>query len=91
MLIISVLLVVGCPIFMVIYWAIRMISGRKDFSKTTSWVVFILWLAGLFMFYSVGAKTIIHWNKTDHPWVIDFNDDNTPYVEEVRNVDKFHR
>jgi hypothetical protein len=49
LMILALILVVGCPIFMLIYWAIRIISGRKEQSQTTSWVVFILWIADLFI------------------------------------------
>ena len=89
LMIISLLLVVGCPIFMVINWVVRMISGRKEFPKNTFWVVLILWLAGLFMFYSVSAKTFISWKKSDQPWVFNLVDDQSPYTDEVRTVDMF--
>ncbi|MDD3077954.1 MAG: DUF2807 domain-containing protein [Paludibacter sp.] len=91
MLVLSVLLVIGCPVFMLIFWGIRIVSGRRDRSPTISWVVFILWIAGLFMLYSVGTKTIIHWNKSNaHPWVIDWdNNDDFPVIDESRTVDKF--
>jgi phage shock protein PspC (stress-responsive transcriptional regulator) len=91
LLIVSLLLVIGCPIFMLVYWAIRAISGRREFSKTTSWVVLILWLAGLFMFYSVGARTIIHWNKTDgRNWTFNWTHSDSPVIDEVRYSEPFH-
>jgi uncharacterized membrane protein len=31
--IISLLLVVGCPIFMIIHWVVRLVSGKKRISK----------------------------------------------------------
>lgn len=89
LMIISLLLVIGCPIFMIIHWVVRMISGRKEFSKNTFWAVLILWLAGLFMFYSVSAKTFITWKKSDNPWVFNFVDDKSPYTDETRTVDVF--
>lgn len=36
--IISLLLVVGCPIFMIIHWVVRLVSGKKEFPKNTFWV-----------------------------------------------------
>jgi len=91
MLIISLLLVVGCPIFMLIYWAVRIISGRREKNHTASWVVLILWLAGLFMFYSVGANTIIKMhNNNGHPFSIDWSDDNSSTTDEVRTCEPFH-
>ena len=90
LLVISVLLVVGCPIFMLVYWAIRMISGRRDTSKTTLWVVLILWIVGLFMFYSAGAKALIHWNNhSDHPWILNWEDSDSPVKDEVRYCEPF--
>jgi len=91
MLIISLLLVVGCPIFMLVYWAIRIISGRTEKNHTASWVVLILWLAGLFMFYSIGANTIIKMhNNNGHPLSIDWSDDNSATTDEVRTCEPFH-
>lgn len=90
LLVISVLLVVGCPIFMLVYWAIRMISGRRDTSKTTLWVVLILWIVGLFMFYSAGVKALIHWNNhSDHPWILNWEDSDSPVKDEVRYCEPF--
>jgi phage shock protein PspC (stress-responsive transcriptional regulator) len=91
MLIISLLLVVGCPIFMLVYWAIRIISGRTEKNHTASWVVLILWLAGLFMFYSIGANTIIKMhNNNGHPLSIDWSDDDSNVADEVRTCEPFH-
>jgi phage shock protein PspC (stress-responsive transcriptional regulator) len=91
LMILALILVVGCPIFMLIYWAIRIISGRKEQSQTTSWVVFILWIAGLFMLYSVGSQTIIHWNKNaNNSWVIDLDDEDLPLKDELRTCESFN-
>jgi phage shock protein PspC (stress-responsive transcriptional regulator) len=93
MLIISLILVVGCPIFMIVYWAVRIISGRRyeHSFRTPSLVVLILWLAGLFMFYSVGANTLIHLhNHNGQPFGFTWSDNNAPYVDEVRNCEPFH-
>ncbi len=93
MLIISLILVVGCPIFMIVYWAIRIISGNRNHNsfRTSSLVVLILWLAGLFMFYSFGANTLIHMhNHNGHPFAFTWSDNDAPYVDEVRNCEPFH-
>jgi phage shock protein PspC (stress-responsive transcriptional regulator) len=90
MLIIALILVVGCPIFMLIYWAIRIVSGRREHTRTASWVVLILWLAGLFMFYSIGANTFIHLHQRDgHPFSFTWTDKDSPMTEEVRTVEPF--
>lgn len=91
MLIISLILVVGCPIFLLIYWAIRIVSGRQNSSQTASWVVLILWLAGLFMFYSVGANTFIRLQNTEgHRFSFNWTDNDSPLVDEVRNCEPFN-
>jgi phage shock protein PspC (stress-responsive transcriptional regulator) len=90
MLIISLILVIGCPIFLLIYWAVRLVSGRHETPRTASWVVLILWIAGMFMFYSVGANTLIRFHHLDgHPYAIAWNDDNKPFEDEVRKCDPF--
>jgi phage shock protein PspC (stress-responsive transcriptional regulator) len=91
LLIISIILVVGAPIFMLIYWAINLMNRRKfENSKTTSLIVLLLWLAGIFMLYSVGAKTIINWTKVNgEHFVINWDENQEPMVDEVRTLDRF--
>ena len=89
MLIISLLLVIGCPIFMLVYWIIQLVSGRRNLSHTTSIVVFILWLAGIFMFYSVSAQTFINWKNSDKPFTFKFHDLDSPKVDETRICEDF--
>lgn len=91
MLIISLILVVGAPIFMLVYWAIRVITGKNDGSKTTSWVVLILWLAGLFMFAGFSAQTIteLKLNSPDDITMI-WDDDDSEMVDEMRIVSPYH-
>jgi len=85
------ILVVGCPIFLLIYWAIRLVSGRHDTPRTASWVVLILWLAGMFMFYSVGAGTFIRLhNHGGNLFSTNWSDDNKPFVDEIRKSEPFH-
>lgn len=90
--IISLILIVGAPVFMLIYWAIRIISGRHDRSRTTFWVVLILWIAGIFMFYSVSAKTLVNWDKNNpnSQWIFSW-DKNSPVKDEVRQPDNFDK
>ena len=91
MLIVSLILLVGCPIFLLIYWTIQIISGRRNASKTATWVVLILWLAGMFMFYSIGANTFMHLHQRNgHPFSITWSDKNSPETDEVRTCEPFH-
>lgn len=90
LLIISLILVVGSPIFMIIYWAINFL-GRKHYehAKTTSLVVGILWIAGIFMLYSVGAKTVKNWSSSSPGFDFSLNEDNGPTIDETRTIEAF--
>lgn len=91
LLIISLILLVGSPIFLLIYWATHRASGSHNTSHTASWVVFILWLAGLFMFLSVGASSLFHYrNQNGHQFSINWSDDNKPVEDEIRKLGSFH-
>lgn len=92
LLIIAILLVVGCPVFMLIHWAIKAISNKRyEFSKTVFWVIFILWFAGLFMLYSAGAQSLIHWNKIDggRKWSLSWTKSTAPVTDEERYSEPF--
>ena len=91
MLIISLILVIGTPIFLIVYWAVQIISGHSNHSRTISWVSLILWLAGLFMFYSIGANSLIHLqHRSGHPFSINWSDNDSPMTDEVRTCEKFN-
>lgn len=58
LLIFSILFIVGCPIFALIYWSMRARSSERAVSNTPFWVALVLWFAGIFMFLSVGSETL---------------------------------
>ncbi len=87
MLLISLILLVGCPIFLVIYWIIRLATGRKTQSRTTFWVTLVLWLTGIFMFISVGTKTAIQYKNDNQEWVI--NHHTGSMVKENRGIPSY--
>jgi len=91
LLVVSLLLVIGAPIFMIIYWAMNLINRRHyEYSKTTSLVTLLLWLAGLFMLYSVGAKSIVNWtNQHGQHFVINWDEKQYPSVDEARTYEAF--
>ncbi|HLP05156.1 MAG TPA: DUF2807 domain-containing protein [Paludibacter sp.] len=91
LLVISLILLVGCPIFLIVFWAVRLISGRHTTtSHTTSWVMLILWLAGMFMFYSIGANAFFHLNKQGgNPFSIAWSDKDSTETTETRTVEPF--
>lgn len=88
---ISLILVIGCPIFMIVYGAIKLITGKKSTSHTAFIVLLILWLAGIFMFYSVGASTYLKLKDNNElpnfkNWI---NEDNSILKDEIRYCDQF--
>lgn len=90
LMVISLLLVIGTPVFMIVYWSINLL-GRKNYehSLTTSLVALLLWMAGLFMLYSVGAKTFVKLIKSDREFNIRFDDDFGPSIDQTRTVEAF--
>lgn len=92
MLIVALLIVIGAPVFMFIYWAINLL-GRKNYehSKTTSLVTLLVWLAGLFMLYSVAAKSVVRWSSVNgQHFAIDWDENNDePSVDEARTYQPF--
>ncbi len=92
MLVVSLLIVIGAPLFMIIYWAINLLSRKHyEHAKTTSLVTLLVWLSGLFMLYSVGAKSIIRWsNINGQHFEINWDENNDePSMDEVRTYEPF--
>jgi phage shock protein PspC (stress-responsive transcriptional regulator) len=93
LLIISIILLIGCPIFLLVYWVTRLTTGHQPMhaNKTASWIVLLLWFAGLFMFFSIGPKSFLQFNgKNGHNYSFNWSDDNKPYADEIRNLEPFH-
>lgn len=93
LMIIALIFIVGIPIFMLIYWAIKIISGRKD--KTggaLSWVMVILWFLSIFVFTGLGAKTALTLSKGDFDSMEFYwsNDDDGKQIAEMRHLEPFH-
>ncbi|OIP83385.1 MAG: hypothetical protein AUK44_05310 [Porphyromonadaceae bacterium CG2_30_38_12] len=89
-LIISLLLVIGTPVFLIIYWAINLLSRKKfEYAKTTSIVSLILWLAGIFMLFSVSEQSFKNLKTSGQLWNINLDETDEPSVDEVRKVDSF--
>jgi len=93
LMVISLILLVGCPIFLIVFLAIRLISGRQrtNSNRTASLVVLILWFAGLFMFFSVGANSLIHLrNHNGNGFSFNWSDEDKPFIDQTRDVESFH-
>lgn len=92
MMVIALLLIVGIPIFMLIYWAIRIISGKGKSRPALSWLMVALWIVGIIMFAGLSARTLYNasrgdWMVWNWNWTID---DNEPQRTEYRVVEPFN-
>lgn len=59
LLLISMILIIGAPIFALLYWSMNTIfKNNQNRSKSGLWVSLFLWLAGIFMFLGTGADVI---------------------------------
>ncbi len=88
LLLISILLIIGCPVFMIFFWAIRFAKGNMHTSKITSWVAFVLWLAGIFMLLSVVNQPFCCTGDGDSHQVALINDNDGAF-EQNRILDRF--
>lgn len=94
LLIISLILIIGAPIFALIYWSLNIISKKNERKPTSGlWVSLILWLAGIFMFLGSGADTIKKLKDSNiitSNWSDEALSKNPNYISENRTVAKFH-
>ncbi len=57
--VISLVLIIGTPVFALIYWSLNTISkDRKNKYHTGLWVSLSLWLVGIVLFVATGAGTL---------------------------------
>ena len=87
MLVIALLLVVGCPIFLLIYSLVHLASGHKPKSRTTFWVTLVLWLAGVFVFIGTTTKTAIEWKNQEGGIRSLYWNRSGVYSDQVRNLE----
>jgi phage shock protein PspC (stress-responsive transcriptional regulator) len=89
LMILSLLLVIGIPIFMLIYWAVRTIRNKQGKSGALPWVMLVLWFVGVFMAIGLGAKSFFRWSQHDFQIPGVFWSDDDYFVDEVRTVASF--
>jgi hypothetical protein len=91
LMVISLLLIVGIPIFMLIFGAIKIITGKRGRSGAFGWVMIILWFVGIFMFAGLSAKTIVNLGRGDFDnFEIYWSNENEEFVDEMRAVQPFN-
>ena len=90
LMVVALLIIVGIPIFMLIYWAIKIITGKRNRSGAFSWVMVVLWFIGIFMFAGLSAKTVINFGKGNFDkFEIYWSNDDEGYLNESRSVQPF--
>ncbi len=90
LMVVSLLLVVGVPIFMLIYWAVRAIRPIKRKAGALPWVMLVLWIVGVFMSAGLAVNTLRQWNKGDFRFDgVYWSDNDEGRVDEVRELADF--
>lgn len=89
--IILLILVVGLPLFTLIYGVIKYVRTKRWFSPAYNWITLIIWMAAIIGLLSMGLKGMIdndfpQWNTT---WFTQ-NDDAELQATEIRTLDTFH-
>jgi hypothetical protein len=91
LMVIALLLIVGIPVFMLIYSAVRIVTGKR--SKATGsfgLVLGIIWFISIFLFAGLAARTVFTLTKGDFEhFELNWNDDNVPDVTEARIIEPF--
>ena len=86
---ISFILVVGCPIFMLLFLSIRSLSGRYRFSRIASWSVFFVWMIALVTLYTVGFSGTLSSRHHSPPFKVHWNNDQIKMVDQIRTTGPF--
>ncbi len=96
LLIISLLLIIGAPIFALINWSLNTISTTKKERPMSGLIVaLILWLAGIFMFVGTGADTLKKLRQNNiitNDWELNLNatPESQNYTSEKRELADFN-
>lgn len=94
LLIISLFLMIGAPLFALIYWSLNVISNKNEKKPTSGlWVSLILWLAGIFMFLGTGADTMKKLKESNifsTYGEYDSLSNNPNFISENRTLAQFH-
>lgn len=89
--IVALLLIISCPLFVLIYGALRIVSKKKNRSTAVFWIALALWVVGIIMFYSVSAKTMIDLKQHGASLSsVIMQKDSGIFVDEERNCSPFH-
>lgn len=87
---VSLILLVGIPLFTLVYGLIRYIRIKRGPSATYGWSAFAVWVVALVAFVSVGIYQLAH--RSDD-WVLGWafdTDETADMITEVRTAEAFH-
>jgi len=90
LMVIALVFIVGIPIFMLIYWAIKIISGKPSKTGALSTILGVIWFLSIFLFAGLAAKTAFTLTKGDFEnFEFYWNDIHENDVTEARIVEPF--
>jgi phage shock protein PspC (stress-responsive transcriptional regulator) len=92
LMVIALLLIVGIPIFMLIYSAVKIVSGKKGKTNgSVGLILGIIWFVSIFLFAGLAARTVFTLTKGDmeHFEFYWNDDDDEPDVTEARIIEPF--
>ena len=100
LLVISLLLIVGVPVFMLTYGLARLKKKSKSNARTAYIVAIVLWIAGIFMFAGTVANSKDSWWSNHSNWNVTVNGVNWNnrnaravntgvFIDQVREVPEF--
>ena len=87
--IISLILIIGCPIFLLLFLSIRSITGRYRYSYIASWTVLFIWITSLLVLYTLGFSGFLSNKPHALPFRVHWTYDKTKMVDEVRITEQF--
>ncbi|MDR0371747.1 MAG: DUF2807 domain-containing protein [Prevotellaceae bacterium] len=89
--IVSLLLIIGCPLFVLIYGALRIVSKKKTRSTPVFWIALVLWIIGFVLFYGANAKTLSDLRDRGADLTTFFStEDAGEVVDQARDLTAYH-
>jgi phage shock protein PspC (stress-responsive transcriptional regulator) len=85
----ALILVIGCPIFMLLFLSVRSISGRYKYSRFASWTVFFIWISSLALLYTISFSGFLSNKQHPVPFKVHWSSDKNKMVDEIRLVESF--
>ncbi|MCE1156439.1 MAG: DUF2807 domain-containing protein [Bacteroidales bacterium] len=90
--VLALLLVIGIPVFVLVYGAIRVLTGKKGVGKPLNWILLLLWIVGIFMFTGLSARTVASFIRGENDSLSFYwhDDHNESRISSFIPADDFH-